>query len=272
MKLVILLVTGLVLLASPRALAELRGVELYERGEYAQARKALEGELRSPALSKEDRVKARLYLAAALHASGAEESATIQLEELVLTSPNLKVDPILFPPDFVAIAEQARARVEADRQARAKAEAQAAQPPAQASPPIAEAEGAGPPPGSTRLRPEVFGFVDPLGSSYGFGGGLSLGLGSLELSARVLLGAELAIGAEAGLLLGSGTVRPRLALRGTAIPGLSGYGGGAVAGVRLTTGQRITFLADVGAEYLKVPEAYRGLAVTGSVGVGFELF
>jgi hypothetical protein len=266
MKLIILLVTGLVLLASPQAHAGLRGVSLYERGEYARARKVLQEELRSPALSQEERVQARLYLAAAMHASGAEESATLQLEELVLTTPNLKVDPILFPPAFVAIAERARERVEAEHQARAQAEAQAARPP------VTALQEAGQPPGSTRLRPEVFGFVEPVGGAYGFGGGLSLGLGALELSARVLLGAELAVGAEAGLLLGSGTVRPRLALRGTLIPGLSGYGGGVVAGVRLAAGQRITLLADVGAEYLKVPATYRGLAMTGSVGVGFELF
>jgi tetratricopeptide (TPR) repeat protein len=395
MRSIILLVIGGVLLAPPQAHAELRGVELYERGDYGRAKKALEEALRSKSLSAADRAKARLYLAAALHASGAEESASIQLEELVRAAPALKVDPVLFPPKFVALADRARERVEAERQAQANADPQSRPSqdmqafllsikrlyedleyeqaleqisrarsfvkvveedvtlslyqaiiladmnrweestavfkralflrpestlPVKVSPKVAQhfatvskqvraelaARPPGPPPtlsspqpsgsppaqqpgaqvteappqdpapgapsGSKRLRPEVFGFLDPVGRSYGLGGGLSFGLGSLELSARVLMGEELAVGAEAGVLLGSGRVRPRFALRGTAIPGLSGYGGGAVAGVRLTPVQRLTFLVDVGAEYLKVPQAYRGFAVTSSVGLGFELF
>jgi hypothetical protein len=127
------------------------------------------------------------------------------------------------------------------------------------------------PPRSLRLSPELFAFVDPLGKSAGAGGGLTLGLGSLELGARVLLGDSVGVGAEAGLLLGHGWLRPRIGLRGTAVPGLSAYGGGAVAGLRMSLLPRLTLLADVGAEYLSAPEGYRAFTLTGSVGVGFNL-
>lgn len=293
MRFTVLLTLGWTLLASLPAHAELRGVALYERGDYLRARKVLTQELKSPGLSKEDQTKARLYLAAALFASGAEESARIHLEELALTVPSFRVDPILFPPDFVAMAEEARASVEAQqRQAerqrqeverqrqeaerqrleserRAREEAEARTKPKQPPPPEVVAEASAP----LRLRPDVFGFVDALGKSAGMGGGLTLGLGSVDMSARVLMGTRVGVGAEVGLLLGSGAVQPRLALRGTAVPGASAYGGGAVAGLRLAATNRLTFLLDVGAEYLTVQDKnlYRTFALTSSAGVGFDL-
>ncbi len=139
----------------------------------------------------------------------------------------------------------------------------------EAQPPPAPA--ARTPPRSLRLSPELFGFVDPLGKSAGAGGGLTLGLGSLELGARVLLGDSVGVGAEAGLLLGHGRLRPRIGLRGTALPGVSAYGGGAVAGVRMSLMPRLTLLADVGAEYFSAPEGYRPFTLTGSAGVSFNL-
>lgn len=283
MRVTVLLSMVCVLLAALPAHAELKGVALYERGDYARARRALEQDLRSKGLTQEERVKARLYLAAALYASGAEEAAEIQLEELALTAPELQVDPILFPPDFVAMAERARTRVETQRQEaerqrqeaerqRQEAEAKARQ---QDTPPPDALPSEDEPPdteGSVHLRPELFGFGDPLGKALGLGGGLTLGLGSVDLNARVLLGNQLGLGGEVGLLLGEGSLKPRVALRGTAIPGISGYGGGAVAGLRFTA-DRLTFLVDVGAEYLAIDEPnYRNFVLSGSAGVGFNLF
>jgi tetratricopeptide (TPR) repeat protein len=293
MRTTLLLLVGWVLLAALPAHAELRGVTLYERGDYARARKALEDELRSNRLSKEERVKARLYLAAALHAAGAQEAARIQLEELALTAPDLKVDPILFPPDFVALADKARQgveaqrqeterkrqeeeqraeaerqRLEAERRAREEAEAQANKPP---PPPPSDEESSSP----AHLGPEVFGFLDPLGKgAFGVGGALTLGLGGMDLKARALLGKHPGFGAEVGFLLGNGMVQPRLALRGTAVPGSHAYGGGAVAGLRLAPSNRLIFLIDVGGEYLKVQDSsqYHSFVLTSSAGVGFNLF
>jgi tetratricopeptide (TPR) repeat protein len=298
MRLIVLLSVGWVLFAAPPAHAELRGVTLYERGDYARARKSLEEDLRSSKLSKEDRVKARLYLAAALHASGAAEAARIQLEELALTAPSLQVDPILFPPDFVALADKARKgveaqrqeverkrqeeerqqqeaerkRVEAERLAKEQAEAQNATPPEE--PPTVEEEEEAPP---VQLRPQVFSFLDPFGKRWGLGGAVSLGFGAVDVNARALAGTHPSFGAEVGVLLGSGTVQPRLALRASAIPGAHAFGGGAVAGLRVVPANRLILLADVGAELLKVdnkPEnetQFRSFVLTGSVGVGFDL-
>lgn len=289
MRTTVLLCVGWTLLASLPAYAELRGVQLYERGRYAAARKALEEELRSNTLTKEERVKARLYLAAALFASNAPDASRIQLEELMVTAPDVQVDPILFPPDFVAMAQEVRKqaedqrmekerqrleaerqRLEAERKAREEELARNKQPPPE------EPEES--PPRSVRLRPELFGFVAPLGKGVGIGGAFTVAFSSMDLSARVLGGANLGVGAEVGFLLGSGTVQPRVGLRATAIPQLSGFGGGAVAGVRVAASERLSLLLDAGAEYLKLspkadnPNDYHSFVVTGSAGVGFDLF
>lgn len=300
MRLTVLLSVAWVLLTSLPAHAALQGVSLYERGDYARARRALERDLRSKKLSEQERIKARLYLAASLYALGAEENARVQLEELALTARDLKVDPILFPPDFVAMAEQARERVELQRQEaelkrqaaererleaerklqeaeqkRLEEEARAKNPPP--PPDESEPEVA---PRALSLRPEVFGFVAPLGETkehrgVGLGAAFNVALGSLDLGARVLLGDNPALGAEVGWLLGDGSVRPRVALRATAIPGLDGsVGGGAVVGLRLATSRRLSFLVDVGGEYFKFGEGIsnrRPFVLTSSVGVGFEL-
>ncbi len=289
MRLTVLLSLGGMLLTALPAHAELRGIALYERGDYVRARRVLTEELNAPGLSKADQAKARLYLAAALFASGAEESARAQLEELAMQAPSFQVDPILFPPDFVALADKARAsaeakrlevdrqrkeaeqqrleaeRLEAERKAREEAEARGDQ-----DIPEDETEEASSP---MRLRPDVFGYVDALGRSAGVGGGLTLGIGMVDVNARVLMGSRVGMGAELGLLLGDGMVQPRLAVRGTAVPGASAYGGGAVAGVRLAASERLTFLLDLGAEYLAVEDtnAYRTFVLTSTAGVGIDL-
>jgi hypothetical protein len=299
MRTLCLLCLAWTMLGAVPAHTQLRGITLYERGDYARARRALEDDLRSSKLSQEDRAKARLYLAAALHASGAEEAARIQLEELALTAPTFQVDPILFPPDFVALADKARKSVEAQRQesenkrleqerqqnaerqrleaerqrleaerlAQEQAAAQAKNPPPPGPAPVEEST-------PVQLRPEVFGFVDPLGKgSLGMGAALTLGLGGMELTARALVGTQPGFGGEVGLRFGSGLVQPRVALRGTAVPGAQAYGGGAVAGLRLKPVDRLTFLVDVGAEYLKVQDSskYRSFVLSSSAGVGFDL-
>jgi hypothetical protein len=287
MRLTVLLTLGGTLLASLPAHAELRGIALYERGDYVRARRTLTEELNTPGLSKEDQAQARLYLAAALFASGAEESAQAQLEELAMQAPSFQVDPILFPPDFVALADKARARAESKRQEaerqrqeaeRQEAERQEAERRAREEAearngdqtPPEEDEGEEPA-SSVRFGPDVFGYVDAVGKRIGVGGGLTLGLGMVDMNARVLMGDHMGMGL--GLLFGSGMVQPRLALRGTAVPGASAYGGGALAGVRLAASNRLTFLLDLGAEYLSVEDtnAYRTFVLTSTAGVGFDL-
>jgi len=281
MRLTVLLSLGGTLLISLPAHAELSGVELYERGDYKRARKVLTEELNTPGLSKEDQAKARLYLAAALFASGAEQSALENLEKLAAIAPSFKVDPILFPPDFVALAEKARAtaevqrkeeerkRLEAERLEKERREREEAL--AKQQQPEEPTEEAG---ASVRLRPDVFGFVDAMGKrSVGLGGGMTLGLGMVDVNARVLLGEKVGVGGEVGVLLGSGSVQPRLALRGTTVPGASAVGGGGVVGLRLAASDRLTVLLDVGAEYFSVDDKaqFHSFVLTSSAGVGFDL-
>jgi hypothetical protein len=253
------------------ALAQSRGVALYERGEYAQARRALELELRNRSLGEDARATARLYLAASLHELGEQADTRLQLEALWRSHPNQPVDPALFPAEFVVLAGEIRKQVVADQR-----------PPADAKPPQ-DAEGPASPwepteepaasaSGRSRLLPEVFGFMDPAGKAVGVGGGLTYGTGSFEVGARALLGSEVGAGLQLGWVLGDGAFRPHVALRGTAIPGLSAYGGGPVVGARLALGPSFTALVDVGAELFKVSDAgYRSFALTASAGLGFDL-
>lgn len=243
------------------------GVGMYERGSYAQARRSLEGELQSPKLTGKERAVARLYLAASLHALGEEAEARSQLEELARRHPDQSVDPALFPPDFVALATEARKQVEAERPPTPGDER-----PGAPEDPFARGSEEPASSGRSRLLPEVFGFLDPVGKAVGVGGGVTYGTGSFEVGARVLLGDQLGAGAQVNYVLADGAFRPHLGLRATAIPGLSAYGGGPVVGARLALGSSLTVLADVGAELFTVSEeGYRSFVVSASVGLGFDL-
>lgn len=254
------------------ALAQSRGVALYERGEYAQARRALESELRSSKLGERERANARLYLAASLYELGEADETRAQLEELARSHPDQPVDPALFPPELVVLAAEARKRVLAEAQPPPEPK----EPPKEMTPtpwePPEVAEEPAPSPGRSHLLPEVFGFTDPVGRSVGVGGGLTYGSGAFEVGARALLGTQVGAGLQVGWVLGDGAFRPHLALRATAIPGLSAYGGGPVVGARFALGSRLSGLLDVGAELFSVSDQnYRTFALTASAGFGFDL-
>ncbi|WP_164008128.1 hypothetical protein [Pyxidicoccus trucidator] len=251
------------------ALAQSRGIALYERGEYGQARRALELELRDRSLGARERAAARLYLAASLHELGENADTRLQLEELWRSHPEQPVDPALFPPEFVLLAGELRKKVIAERQPSPDVkDPMAADSTESPGEPTEEPAASG----RSWLLPEVFGFMDPAGKAVGVGGGLTYGSGSFELGARALLGREVGAGLQLGLVLGDGAFRPHVALRGTAIPGLSAYGGGPVVGARFALGPSFTALVDVGAELFKVSESgYRSFALTASAGFGFDL-
>jgi tetratricopeptide (TPR) repeat protein len=254
------------------ALAQSRGVALYERGEYAQARRALEAELKAPGLAERERATARLYLAASLHELGELAATRAQLEELARSHPDQPVDPALFPPEFVVLAAEARKHVVAERRPPPEPEVRHEDAPANPweAPEVSEEPVASS--GRSRLMPEVFGFMDPAGKSVGVGGGLTYGSGAFEVGARALMGTQVAAGLQVGLVLGDGAFRPHVALRATAIPGLSAYGGGPVVGARFGLGPSFTALVDVGAELFKVSdENYRKFALSASAGLGFDL-
>lgn len=87
------------------------GVELYQSGQYAQARDALVTTVGLPALSSRERQRARVFLAAAYHALGDAASARAQLLAVAREVPNLVLDPNDFPAELVALADEARLEV-----------------------------------------------------------------------------------------------------------------------------------------------------------------
>jgi hypothetical protein len=133
------------------------------------------------------------------------------------------------------------------------------------------------PPSPFRLRPEAVGFLEPVGRTWGLAAGLTFGGQSVEGTGRVLLGRSLAYELEAGLLFGSGALRPRLGLRGTLVPDRSVFGAGLFLGGRMVLSPRFTALADLGGEFFatlspEVPPARsRSFVVLLSVGLGFNL-
>ncbi len=286
--------------------APVRGLDSYARGDYEKAISALRQEVENPSLSDKERARARTYLAASLYARGLMDDAREQLEELARRHPAQQVDSARFPPDFVALAELARQSVETERlreearreeaeqrrlvaeQAQAREaerqrllaeQAQARPVPAPSAPSVPSEA-----PSSFRVRPELVGFSDLGGLvsgvgerrlSMGLGVGASVGWGGLEAGARLLPApqARWGVSVELGYAFGRGMLQPRVALRGTGVRSV-GVGGGGVVGLRLTPGRRFTVLADVGAERFRIAEGanYRNLALTASVGVGFNLF
>ncbi|MFE8605739.1 hypothetical protein [Archangium violaceum] len=282
--------------------AQLPGIRLYQRGEYARASRTLKQEINNPRRTDEQRALARVYLAASLLALEKEDEAFLQLEELARTYPEQRVDPALFPPELVDLELKVRAQIEVERRRQEAEQAElnriaAAEDAARRKREQEEAArnqvGVEPgsdvqasvsaePASSFRLRPEAIGYGDFAGlvfppgrSSIGFGLGASAGSGMFDGSARVLFGDRL-VGVEldAGLLFGTGAFQPRVGLRGTFVPGLAGsqaIGGGVSVGGRLALPSRFTVLLDASLQGFAVPEGYKSVVLMGSAGVGFNL-
>jgi tetratricopeptide (TPR) repeat protein len=257
--------------------------QLYENLEYEQALEQLK-RTKKLAQGLEQEVPVLVLEGIVLAELGKQEDSQKAFESALLLNPDVEL-PLRVSPKVARSFDKVRARVrqELEEEQRLRPHPNVPPSPPQdttqrpASPPPEPSELVESPETPSRalqLSPQIFGFVDPLGQSLGAGGGLTVGLGSLELGARVLLGQHVGVGAEAGYLLDGDTLRPRFGLRGTAIPGSSAYGGGVVAGLRLAATDRLSVLLDVGAEYLTVedPETYRTFFLTGTAGVDFDLF
>jgi hypothetical protein len=235
-------------------------IQLYEDAQYTAAVQACEQLLARPGLSSEERGRARIYLAASLHVLLHLDRAQQQLELLARENPEMRVDPIRFLPELVALAESIRERVEAERR---KEAAQAALRERQA---LERARNA------PRLRPEVFALIEPLNRVWRPGAGVSVHGGLLEGGARVWLGGPPAFHLQGGLVPGHGGLRPFVGLRATLNPGLGGYAGGVGVGGRLTLPAGFVALLDVGADYFFIgDEAHQRLALTAQVGLGFDV-
>ncbi len=84
--------------------------EAYQSGELARARAGLEAllhplQLKDPAREAE----ARLLLAATYHAQEDVERAEGEVVQGLAADPDAKLDPLVYPPDFIAFVERVRA-------------------------------------------------------------------------------------------------------------------------------------------------------------------
>jgi hypothetical protein len=283
----------LLLFVPMAAWADIRGIDLYARGEFVKALPVLREEMSNPRRTEKERIRARIYLAASMYALGMQVDASMHLEELARNHPESRVDPNRFPPGFVKMAAQARKKVadeqlaqeaeqkrlaeEAERLKREQ-EAAARQQPLE-QPPVGEPLGEAPieTASTFQLRPEVTGFIDGTkNQAWGLGVGATLGQGMFEASLRGLIAPKWGLQLDAGLVLGSGVIRPRLAGRVTGALGLGepkGLGLGGVVGVRLVLSPRLTLLVDTGLErFLFLPSNYKTVVWMTSAGVGFNLF
>ena len=255
----------LLLLVSRAAWAELPGTQLYANGEYEAAVQSFQQVLADPQRAPEEREEARVYLAASLHALGRVEEARRHLEVLAREHPGVRVDPVRFLPELVALAELIRQQLESE-QAFAAREAELERQARE------EALRRPPPPPAIYLRPETLGLVEAVDRRWTVGGGVALQRKSLEGSFRVQLGDPPVFHLQGGVLLGSRDWRPFLGLRASLVPGLDSYAGGPVVGARLALPAGFVALAEVGADYfLASREERHRVAVTGQVGLGFNL-
>jgi len=147
-----LLAVGL-LLSSSLALAAksprvTEAILLYDKTEFAKAKDRLVTLVDLPGLTDEDRIAALTYLAASYHALGDVSSAKAQLLRLTRAFPAARVDPGLFLPELVALADEARGEV-AREQPQPK--------PAEKAAEVAAKPGAGP--GSLRVTSPPLGFA-----------------------------------------------------------------------------------------------------------------
>jgi hypothetical protein len=80
----------------------------YDTGAFAAARDAFQLLTSDSSLTEMERAQARLYLAASWFSLGDAVSARKELQTLAVVHPEVKPDPNVFLPDFVALAESAR--------------------------------------------------------------------------------------------------------------------------------------------------------------------
>ena len=254
----------LLLLASGAARAQKTGIQFYDDGEYEAAIPLFEQELADPLRTPEQRAQSRVYLASSLHALGQVEEARLHLVQLSRDYPEQKVDPVRFPPEFVALAEVIRQQREAEQRFAARE--------AQLQKEREEALRRASPAVPIYLRPEAMGLFDAVAREGTVGAGAGVRRESLEGSLRVLLGDPPVFHLQGGVVPDIGNWSPFLGLRATLLPGLDSYGVGPVVGGRFKLPAGFVAVVDVGADYFFAgrDDRYR-FAVTAQAGVGFDV-
>ena len=84
------------------------GVGSYRHGDYAGAVSALKSSLDKGIADPGERTRARLYLASSYEAEGQLDPARQVLKEMFQADRAIPIDPALFPPSFVKLAEDVR--------------------------------------------------------------------------------------------------------------------------------------------------------------------
>ena len=204
-----LLALALLLLLPRAAWADpLPGIALYDDGEYAAAAQSFEEALKDEHRAPEEKVLARIYLAASLHVLGRGEASRAQRRYWRASTPRCGWNPVRFPPELVALAEGIRERIEADKRfaeqvalnERMKEEAER-----NWTPPV-------------HLRLEGLGLNELQSRAWRTGVGLTLSRGLLEATGRTWLGGPALHHLQVGLTPGSGPLRPFLGLRAVLVP------------------------------------------------------
>ncbi|HEY8205852.1 MAG TPA: hypothetical protein VIG99_00125 [Myxococcaceae bacterium] len=95
----------------------LKAIDFFDRAEFTRAKDLLVTLVDAPALSEEDLLQSRIYLAASYYGLGDRASARAQFLVLVRRFPRAELDPGLFLPEVVDLFKQARMEVLKERPA-----------------------------------------------------------------------------------------------------------------------------------------------------------
>jgi hypothetical protein len=96
-----------------------QAIQLHQEGDFTRARDALAKLVEDPQLSEDDHATAAEYLASSELSLKNTERARSVLRTLIQRQPNTHLDPNLFFPEVIALAEQVR--IELDREATLRA-------------------------------------------------------------------------------------------------------------------------------------------------------
>lgn len=89
----------------------LKAIDFFDRAEFTRAKDLLVTLVDAPALSEEDHLQSRIYLAASYYGLGDRASAKAQFLALVRRFPRAELDPGLFLPEVVDLFHQAQLEV-----------------------------------------------------------------------------------------------------------------------------------------------------------------
>jgi hypothetical protein len=104
------------LLFAPAASAQpdlrvIEGMRHYQEGHFDKARDVLVTAVESPALTKAQRIRARLFLASSYFALNDLAASKGQLLALARSDPDAQIDPIMFVPEIIAMFDDAKEEI-----------------------------------------------------------------------------------------------------------------------------------------------------------------